>query len=165
MTCEPLDKLFRFITMLGDHGWIWICIACFLLINEKTRRTGIRMLLGMLLGFIMGNLILKNLLRRSRPVWIDKSVSPLIKEPIDYSFPSGHTLSSFIAALTIYRKNKKFGVPALILASLIAFSRLYLFVHFPTDVIGAIALALLITPAAEAIEKKFLESRTSGKPD
>ncbi|MBR2592400.1 MAG: phosphatase PAP2 family protein [Oscillospiraceae bacterium] len=119
------------------------------------------MLLGMLLGFVIGNLCLKNLIRRARPCWIDGTVQARIPDPSDYSFPSGHTLSSFIAAFTVFRTNKKCGIPALVLASLIAFSRLYLFVHFPTDVIAGILLGWVLVPAADAIAEKIFFLKTN----
>ena len=103
------------------------------------------MLLSMIAGLIVGNGILKNVIARARPSWIDPSIALLIPNPEDYSFPSGHTLASFEAAIMIFLHNKKWGAVALIIATLISFSRLYLFVHFPTDVLGAILLAVVIS--------------------
>ena len=102
------------------------------------------MLAGMLIGLIIGNLLLKNLIARERPCWIDSEISMLIAIPKDYSFPSGHTLSSTISAVVLMRERKYFGIPAIILAILIAFSRMYLFVHFPTDILGGMLLGILI---------------------
>ena len=103
------------------------------------------MLVSMACGVIIGNGILKNLVRRSRPCWIDTTIPLLIANPTDFSFPSGHTLASFEAAVMIFLHNKKFGIPALLLAMLIGFSRLYLFVHFPTDVLGGAILGTIIS--------------------
>lgn len=102
------------------------------------------MLVGLLVGLLVGNICLKNLVARARPCWIDPGVPLLIGNPADYSFPSGHTLSSVIAATILYDTDKRFGIPAIILAVLIAFSRLYLYVHFPTDVLAAALLGVLI---------------------
>ncbi len=102
------------------------------------------MLAGMLTGLIIGNLILKNLVARERPCWIDSDILMLISIPEDYSFPSGHTLASTISAVILMQEDKKLGIPAVILAVLIAFSRMYLFVHFPTDILGGLLLGLVI---------------------
>ncbi len=134
-----LDGIVPFITFLGDAGWIWIAIGIALLCYRPYRKQGILLLAGLLLGLLLGNVLLKNLVARARPCWLDPNVLLLIDLPQDYSFPSGHTLSSFIAATVLSKTNRKIAIGAWILASLIALSRLYLFVHFPTDVLfGAI---------------------------
>ena len=142
--CAFLDKVMPAITHLGDHGMIWIAIALILLCHDRTRETGKRMLLGMLCGFLIGNVVLKNLIRRARPCWFYPERELLIPSPKDFSFPSGHTLSSFIAAFTLFRRDRKAGTAALILASCIAFSRLYLYVHFPSDIIGGVLLGYAV---------------------
>ena len=140
-----LDKIMVAITTLGDAGIFWIILAIVLICIKKTRRCGILMLLSMVTGLILGNGILKNVIARSRPCWINPNIPLLIPTPDDYSFPSGHTLASFESAIMIFLHNKKWGIVALIIATLISFSRLYLFVHFPTDVLGAIILAAVIS--------------------
>ena len=95
-------------------------------------------------GFLIGNVVLKNLIRRARPCWFYPERELLIPSPKDFSFPSGHTLSSFIAAFTLFRRDRKAGAAALILASCIAFSRLYLYVHFPSDIIGGVLLGYAV---------------------
>ncbi len=140
-----LDKIMILITSLGNAGLIWIGIAVFLLFIKKTRKCGALMLVSMILGLMLGNGFLKNLIARERPCWIDTNIALLIPNPHDFSFPSGHTLASFEAAVMIYMHNKKWGRISFILATLIAFSRMYLFVHFPTDIIGGAALGALIS--------------------
>ena len=140
-----LDKIMIGITMLGDAGIFWIILAIGLIFTKKTRKCGILMLLSMIMGLILGNGILKNIIARSRPCWIDPSIRLLISNPEDFSFPSGHTLASFEAAIMIFLHNKKWGTVALVIATLISFSRLYLFVHFPTDILGGILLAATIS--------------------
>lgn len=139
-----LDRLMVTITSLGDKGVFWILLGILLLCLVKTRRLGLSMLISIAVGFVIGNLILKNLIERDRPCWIDGQVMLLIKNPGDYSFPSGHTLVSFEGAVSILMKNRKWGAAALALACLIAFSRLYLFVHFPTDVLAGAVLGTVI---------------------
>lgn len=140
-----LDRIMIAMTNLGDAGLIWIGVAIILLFIKKTRKCGVLMLVSMVLGLIIGNGLLKNLIARERPCWLDRSIPLLIPEPHDYSFPSGHTLASFEAAVMIYLHNKKWGIISFVLAVLIAFSRMYLFVHFPTDVLGGAALGTLIS--------------------
>lgn len=140
-----LDKIMIVITNLGDAGLIWIGVAIILLFMKNTRKCGALMLVSMLVGLIVGNGILKNLIARERPCWLDRSIPLLIPEPHDYSFPSGHTLASFEAAVMIYLHNKKLGIFSFVIAVLIAFSRMYLFVHFPTDVLCGAALGTLIS--------------------
>ena len=137
-----LDKIMVFITKLGDAGIIWLALAIFFLFIKKTRKCGILMLISLILGLILGNILLKNLIQRARPCWIDTNILLLIPKPIDYSFPSGHTLASFEAATMIFLHNKKWGIPAMILAVLISFSRMYLFVHFPTDILSGAVLGI-----------------------
>lgn len=144
LRCTALDFLMPKITMLGNSGMIWIAIALVMLCTKKYRKHGIILLVGLLIGLLVGNVCLKNLVARARPCWIDPGVPLLIGNPTDYSFPSGHTLSSVIAATILYDTDKRFGIPAIILAVLIAFSRLYLYVHFPTDVLAAALLGVLI---------------------
>lgn len=135
-----LDAVMPIITMFGDGGIFWIALAAILLISRKTRKVGITMGLSLLLGFLVGNVILKNIVGRIRPYDLNTDFQLLIDKLHDYSFPSGHTLASFEASVSIFLHNKKFGIPALVLAFLIAFSRLYLYVHYPTDVLASVVL-------------------------
>lgn len=139
-----LDRIMIFFTNLGDAGFIWIIIALILLINKKHRKCGIMLVISLILSLIIGNIFLKNIIARQRPCWIDDTVNLLVNNPSDFSFPSGHTLSSFACAVSIYLYNKKNGKYAVALATIIAFSRLYLFVHFPTDVFAGIIFGIII---------------------
>lgn len=130
-----LDSIMVFITSLGNAGIIWIVLAVIFLFSKKYRKCGIAMALALLFSFIFGNVILKNVFERPRPSWVDTNVMLLIKNPTDFSFPSGHSFASFAGATVIFMYHKKEGIAALILAGLIAFSRLYLFVHYPSDVV------------------------------
>lgn len=150
-----LDQIFIGITSLGNSGFIWIIIGVAMLLFKKTRRTGIIVLFSLLLGYLIGNMGLKNLIQRSRPCWTDPSVELLIKNPHDYSFPSGHTLHSFAAAFAIYLSHKKAGIISLVLAFFIAFSRLYLFVHYPTDILGGMVLGVSLALFSNYMIKKW----------
>ncbi len=142
-------EIFRKITHLGDRGEIWILIAVILLFSEKSRKAGITVLMALLLSLLFNNMFLKNVIARVRPYEVVEGLIPLIPGPRDYSFPSGHTASSFAAALSIYwNMPEKYGICAVILAGLIALSRLYLGVHYPTDVLGGIAGGFIAAYAA-----------------
>ena len=144
LACPCLDALMPVITSLANGGIIWIITAVVLLIFKKTRKTGFSVALALLCGFIIGNLLLKNLVGRIRPYDLNEGVELLIARLSDYSFPSGHTLASFESATVLMIRDKRLGIPALILAIIIAFSRLYLYVHYPTDVLAGIILGIFI---------------------
>ena len=129
------DEIFVFITHLGDKGLLWIVIGIFLCFFKKYRKAGVTMLLSLIMMLIIGNLTLKPIIARVRPYEHMGEISLLIQRPTDFSFPSGHTFSSFAAAFSVLFYNKKLGTGFILLATLIAFSRLYLCVHFPSDVL------------------------------
>lgn len=144
LVCPALDILMPNITALGNAGAIWLLAAVVLIITKKYRRQGLFLLLGLAASVLVGNVLLKNLVARPRPCRIDASVPLLIANPTDYSFPSGHTLSSVISAVILAKTDRRFGYAAIPLAVLIAFSRLYLYVHFPSDVLVAAVLGIII---------------------
>ena len=135
-----LDEVMKGITFLGESGWFWILVAVLLFCQKRTRKIGLAVALSLAVGLLLGNIILKPLIARQRPCWLDGSIPLLIASPRDFSFPSGHTLASFEGAVSIFLYRRDWGLWALALAVLIAFSRLYLFVHFPTDVLAGIAV-------------------------
>lgn len=142
-----LNEVMPIITMFGDGGIFWIACAVILLCIPKTRKTGLGMAFALIMGLIVCNITLKPLVGRIRPYDFQEKlgvVIPLLTERMhDYSFPSGHTIASFEAATVLLINNKKLGIPAMILAVLIAFSRLYLYVHYPTDVIFSVFAGIL----------------------
>ena len=155
-TCPFLDFLLPRLTLLGNGGAIWVAAGCGLLCTKKYRRQGILLLAGLLLGALVGNVVLKHLVARPRPCWLDPSVPLLISVPQDYSFPSGHTMSSAIGAVLLTRTDRRFGWFAIPLAVLIAFSRLYLYVHFPSDVLGGAVIGVCIGVRMVHFEKKLV---------
>ena len=144
LTCPALDFLMPKITLLGNGGMVWLLASGVLICTKKYRKQGVILLGGLAIGVLAGNVMLKNLIARPRPCWLDNSVRLLIANPTDYSFPSGHTLSSVIAATILTKADRRFGYAAIPLAALIAFSRLYLYVHFPSDVLAAVVLGIVI---------------------
>lgn len=138
-----LTKIMAFVTMLGEAGWFWIVLGIALLCTKKYRKCGAAVLLALILDFIFANIILKPLVARPRPCWIREDVELLVRVPRDYSFPSGHTMASFASAGALLFTEKKFGVGACVLALFMGISRLYFYVHFPTDVLAGVILGFL----------------------
>ena len=166
LKCGFLDWFMPLITKLGDAGIFWIIVAVVLLIFKKTRKTGAMVGVALLLGLLIGNVTLKPLIERLRRYDFYEqltggSFSLLIDAEKDFSFPSGHTLASFEAATILLINDKRLGIPAVILASVIAFSRLYLYVHYPTDILGGIVLGVLIAFVACFIVNKVVKVYTA----
>lgn len=137
-----LDRVMPLVTALGDNGAIWIVLAVVFLVMPRYRKVGIGIILALLLGFIICNLGLKPLAARLRPFEFNEAVHLLIKAPLDYSFPSGHTEASFAAVTVLFLHRLKGRFAALFLAFAIAFSRLYLYVHYPTDVFAGTIIGI-----------------------
>ena len=159
MRNDFLNIIVPFYTSLGDDGIIWIIMGLVLLIPKKTRKCGIMVLATLLVMLIVNNIILKNLIARARPYStypeLVSDLVDIIHIPTSYSFPSGHTVSAMAVAFTVFSQHKKFGVVTLILAFLMGLSRLYVGVHFPTDVYGGIIVAFLISISVVLAEKKL----------
>lgn len=131
-----LDWLMLRLTDLADYGLIWILLGILLLFLPKDRKTGAKVLLSLVFSLILCNFIFKNFFCRVRPFTLQGEISLLVEAPTDWSFPSGHTSASFAAAAVLLKEKKKMGWVALAVAFLVAFSRLYLYVHYPSDVLG-----------------------------
>lgn len=159
LTCPFSDSLMPKLTLLSNGGAVWLLAAGGLLCTKKYRRQGLLLLGGLAVGVLVGNVCLKNLIARPRPCWLDSSVRLLIADPTDYSFPSGHTLSSVIGATILTKTDRRFGYAAITLAALIAFSRLYLYVHFSSDVLAAAVLGVMIGELAFYADRRWTERR------
>ena len=141
------DFIMPIITLLGDAGIFWIACSVVLMFFPQHRKTGLSMAISLLIGLVVCNMTLKPLCHRIRPYdyqmqVFHREITLLIEAQHDFAFPSGHTIASFEACTALMIRNKKLGVPATVLACLIAFSRLYLYVHYPTDVIASIFLGI-----------------------
>ena len=148
-----LDSIMLFFTNSSNIITILILIS---IVYPKTRRIGIQMILAILLSQILINNELKHLFTRCRPCWLEPGVKLLVDYPNSYSFPSGHTTGFFTLATAVFLSNKKLGIPALVFASLGAFSRLYLFVHWPTDILGGILSGALCGVLSYLIIEAFI---------
>ncbi len=138
------DVFWTQITKLGNAGLVWLILTAILLLIPKYRKTGIVVAAALLVDFILCNLILKNAFARIRPYDVKSTIELLVERQVDFSFPSGHTAASFASVTALYLTGaKKIWKPALVLGILITFSRLYLYLHYPTDVLGGIAVGIL----------------------
>ena len=150
-----LTPVMKFFTTIGEHGLVWIVIAIVLACIPKTRKCGLTMMIAMAVTYLVGNLFLKNVIARPRPCAVDTSVTLKIPFPSEYSFPSGHSSNGFAGAVTIFCYYRKAGILSLVMAALIAFSRLYFFVHYPTDILGGIVLGTLDALLAVYLVKRL----------
>lgn len=160
-----MDGFWVFVTHLGDDGLLWIALGITLLFWKKTRPIGFTMLLSLLLDFLIVNVTLKGLVARPRPFVVNEAIVPLVGGVSPYrSFPSGHSGGSFAAMLALYKwVPKKIGIPAIVLASMVALSRLYVGVHYPTDILGGFVVGLICSIAAYRIVKCVMRKQEEKK--
>lgn len=160
--CDWLTPIMKFITEFGNLGLIWLIASIMLICFKKTRKVGFICLISLVVNFIINNLILKNMVARIRPYEAVDGLQLLIEKQRDFSFPSGHAGSAFSVAVPMFAKlPKKFGIPTLVLAFLIAFSRLYVGVHYPSDVlVGMILGSVIGILAIIVIDKLYAIKRT-----
>ena len=144
LRCEPLDNLMVFVSWTGNHGSVWILLTVLLLLLKQQRRHGLSTACALVLDLVSCNLILKPLIGRTRPFLYNPSIELLVAPPLDASFPSGHTAASFAVVAALKVSGNPLWKPALVWAVLIAFSRLYLYVHWPTDILGGIVLGAVV---------------------
>lgn len=155
------DKFFTFVTHLGDEGYIWIALAIFFFLFKKTRKIGIVIGISLILGTLLGNMTVKEIFERPRPFATPGAIldgdALLIPRPGQFSFPSGHTVSSFAAAFSVFIYNKKWSIPVFVLAALVAFSRVYIYVHFLTDILAGALVGLISAYLAYLLWTKCLD--------
>ena len=144
LRCPVLDALAVFFDQAGAHGEIWIA-----------RRAGLAMALALGLYMLAGHCALKPLFARPRPCDLRPEMLTLVARPHGWSFPSGHTSSAFAAAFALWLQNRRLGIPALVLAGFIGFTRMYLYVHFPTDILGGVALGLALGACGSLLADKI----------
>ncbi len=161
-----LDALMVGITTLGNAGAIFIIIGLALLFTKKYRKAGLSVLVALLVMLICNDLFLKEFFARPRPfnlydtdpekyaLWGKEYIYPgLIEKPTSFSFPSGHTSSAFAAAIALLWHNRKWGVPVTLFAAVMGFSRIYVQVHYCTDVLFGVVSGAVCALIAVAIVK------------
>lgn len=153
---EFLDKFFVFFTRIGDYGELWILICIIFLLFKRTRKAGILGLLALLIEAILVMFVLKPMFDRPRP-YITYNFPILIPTPSGSSFPSGHTAASFAVAIMLYLKDVPFKRTIMGLAALMSYSRLYLYVHYPSDILGGFVIALVIALLLKHYEKPIID--------
>ncbi|MBQ8795723.1 MAG: phosphatase PAP2 family protein [Clostridia bacterium] len=141
---EWLDLICAFLSRAFELGVPWLVLGAVLFCFKKTRTAGAILVCAVVLTFFFNELAIKNAINRERPCTIDPTIELIVKKPTSYSFPSGHTASCFAAAGTLLFTYKRLGIPLIIFSAFMGFSRMYLFVHFPTDVLAGAALGLLM---------------------
>lgn len=157
-----LTPILKVITTLGNGGAIWIAMALLLLAIPKTRKVGCMAALALIGTLLINNMLLKNLVARTRPYEVIEGLTYIVKTPVDYSFPSGHAGCSFAVACIMFRRLPgRYGVPALVLAVLISLSRLYVGVHYPSDVLFGVISGIVISYMAEAVGKRIWKTGES----
>ncbi|MBQ3222582.1 MAG: phosphatase PAP2 family protein [Clostridia bacterium] len=143
MRTDLMDGVLKFISALGNGGVFWIALSLLLMCFRKTRKAGFAAAVALALMQISGNMVIKPLVERARPCDIEQAVEMIVGRPHGYSFPSGHTASSFAVVFALFYVRSRLWVPSFLLAAPIAFSRMYLFVHYPTDILGGILLGMV----------------------
>ncbi len=164
LKCGFLDFLTVFISYLTTSGIIWIAAGIVMLFFKKTRAAGIILLAALALGFLSGDILLKHLVNRPRPFTVNTDIALLIKQPSGSSFPSTHSVLAAASTTVLLAKKREVGFIALVLTVCIAFSRLYLYIHYPTDVLCGLLLGILCGTAALLIARAIkLENRLANK--
>lgn len=165
-----LDPIVKFITHSGDHGYLWIALLIVLLCIPKTRKAALIGAATLLLTYIVTNLCLKPLIGRTRPYEVIEGLTRIIGKQSDRSFPSGHTANSMAVGVSLWLVSRKYellgdkklyfpksaGWIVLIWSVLVGLSRLYVGVHYPTDVLGGAIIAILNTIIVFSVYKKVL---------
>lgn len=153
------DGFFKFFTMLGNMGFFWILCAIILLILKKYRKTAFFAICSMILAFIIFQGILKPLVNRQRPFVQNPDFIQIIKPPFSSSFPSGHSAIAFAFTSSLFLSKTKLWIFAFVISVLIAFSRIYLYVHFPSDVISGIVLGILCAVLVFLFNRKIIDKK------
>lgn len=158
------DALMPFLSRLGDFGLIWIILAAVLLLVPKYRRLGFVVAAALIADLILCNIIIKPLVARTRPYDVNTLIELIVAKPFDYSFPSGHTAAAFAAVSAMFFVKNRLWIPAGVLAVLIAFSRMYLYVHYPTDILGGIIVGIVCGAVGAAVVREVEKRKRKKSP-
>ena len=163
LRCGFLDAVLPVISWTANRGELWIILAVLLLLIKGQRKYGAAVACGLVLDLVSCNLLLKPLIGRIRPFAVNTAVELLVKAPMDASFPSGHTAASFTAVFALKTAGSPLWKPALAVAVVIAFSRLYLYVHWPSDVLAGALLGAAVGWVGAKIVEKVLKKSKAGR--
>lgn len=159
------DTVMPLISSLGNAGCLWIGLTVILLLLPEKRKSGGILLAALLFDLLLCNILIKPLVARVRPCDVNTAVELLIAHPVDMSFPSGHTAASFASVAALYLAGeRKLWKISLVLTVLIAFSRLYLYVHYPTDVLGGAVIGILSGYLGFRCAEALRKAKREGKP-
>lgn len=159
---DAMNWFWQAVSFLGEVGWFWILLTIVLLCLARYRKQGLASAISILIAFIVNNLTIKNLVARMRPYQFCTDLHPVGILPEDYSFPSGHTCIAFACALVLVRMMpKKIGIPSVVLAAVIAFSRMYLGMHYPSDILGALIVSICSSCIAVPLTEKIYQRKSS----
>lgn len=162
LRCGILDFILPTISTMANAGILWIVIAIVLFFIPKTRNLGLCMALCLAIEYLCNDLILKPLVQRPRPFIVYPGLVELIvSAPHGFSFPSGHTSAAFAATTSLFCNKSNLRIPALLLCLTIAFSRIYLFVHFPTDILGGAIVGIFAGIVGSTLFRRIIASRNN----
>lgn len=166
MSCGFMDGAMSFLSLSVTANIIWMVLGVCFLYKRRTRTMGAVLLLALGIGMLLGNGIIKNIVERPRP-FMDYPFELVIGDPTGWSFPSGHTTGAFAAATAVFLFRRRLGLCMYGYAALVAFSRMYLYVHYPTDILGGIVLGVFSALLAYCVVKKYLLKYTEphGRPE
>lgn len=158
LRCEVLDWFMPAVSRLSDHGEIWILLAVILLLSRQ-KRAGCSVGAALVMDLVACNMVLKPLIGRIRPCVVNAAVELLVNVPADASFPSGHTAASFAAVFALKYAGSPLWKMAAVLAGVIAFSRMYLYVHWPSDILGGILVGLAVGWAGAKVGERLCRKK------
>lgn len=159
LSSGAMDAVMKAVTMSGNYAAVWLIVSAVLILRKPTRNAGTVMILALVAGHVLNDYVIKEIVARPRPFVEDPSIVLIIDPPGGYSFASGHTVKAFAAAFALFIYERKWGSVALCYAALMGFSRMYLCIHYPSDVVAGafigIFCALLVYYIMKNVDKRF----------
>ncbi len=145
MRTDLMTTIMKGITRLGDSACLWIVLTVLFLVLSNTRKVGVTSAVALIITFLTVNLGIKNIVARTRPYEVVEGLINLVDKQKDFSFPSGHAAHAFaVGVVILIMMPRKIGVPIFVISILMALSRLYIGVHYPTDVIAGATIGTII---------------------